>query len=90
VTYRAAYGNENAILYLYLPKKGKGPFQTVIFFPGSNALLLRTFTPYPTASLDAVVRSGRAVVFPCTRARMNEETAAVGYGKYVPPVGETT
>ena len=64
VTYRAAYGNENAILYLYLPKKGKGPFQTVIFFPGSNALLLRTFTPYPTASLDAVVRSGRAVVFP--------------------------
>jgi dienelactone hydrolase len=64
VTYRAAYGNENAILYLYLPKKGKPPFQTVIFFPGSNAMLLRKFTPYPTASLDAVVRSGRAVLYP--------------------------
>ena len=64
ITYPAAYGNETAITYLFLPKKGKQPFQTVIFFPGSNALLLRTFKIYPTASLDAILRSGRAVLFP--------------------------
>jgi serine/threonine protein kinase/formylglycine-generating enzyme required for sulfatase activity/dienelactone hydrolase len=64
ITYPAPYGNETAITYLFLPKKGKPPFQTVIFFPGSNALLLRTFKIYPTASLDAVLRSGRAVIFP--------------------------
>ena len=62
--YTAAYGNERAIAYLFLPKKGKPPFQTVLFFPGSNALLLRTFSLYPTASLDAILRSGRAVLYP--------------------------
>jgi eukaryotic-like serine/threonine-protein kinase len=64
VTYTAAYGNEKAITYLFIPKKGKPPFQTVLFFPGSNALLLRTFKIYPTAALDAILRSGRAVLYP--------------------------
>jgi formylglycine-generating enzyme required for sulfatase activity/dienelactone hydrolase/predicted Ser/Thr protein kinase len=64
ITYPAAYGNEKAVTYLFLPKKGKPPFQTVIFFPGSNALLLRTFTPYSTAALDALLKSGRAVLYP--------------------------
>jgi len=64
ITYAAAYGNERASAYLFVPKKAKPPYQTVIFFPGSNALLLRKFTLYPTAALDAVVRSGRAVLYP--------------------------
>jgi len=64
ITYTAAYGNEKAIAYLFLPKKSKPPFQTIIFFPGSNALLLRTFSVYPTAALDGILRSGRAVLYP--------------------------
>jgi serine/threonine protein kinase/formylglycine-generating enzyme required for sulfatase activity/dienelactone hydrolase len=64
ITYTAAYGNEKAITYLFLPKKAKPPFQTVLFFPGSNALLMRSFGFYTTASLDAVLRSGRAVLYP--------------------------
>jgi serine/threonine protein kinase/formylglycine-generating enzyme required for sulfatase activity/dienelactone hydrolase len=64
ITYTAAYGNEKAITYLFLPKKGKPPFQTVVFFPGSFALLMRTFRSYETASLDALLRSGRAVLYP--------------------------
>ncbi|MGD0791809.1 MAG: protein kinase [Terriglobales bacterium] len=64
ITYTAAYGNEKAVAYLFLPKKGKPPFQTVVFFPGSNALLLRTFSVYPTAALDGILRSGRAVLYP--------------------------
>jgi cephalosporin-C deacetylase-like acetyl esterase len=64
ITYSAAYGNEQAIAYLYLPTKAKPPYQTVLFFPGSNALLLRQFSMYPTASLDAIIRSGRAVLYP--------------------------
>lgn len=64
ITYAAAYGNERAIAYLFLPKKGKPPYQTVLFFPGSNALLLRTFVIYSTASLDAILKSGRAVLYP--------------------------
>jgi serine/threonine protein kinase/dienelactone hydrolase len=64
ITYTAAYGNEKAIAYLFLPKKSKPPFQTVVFFPGSNALLFRTFAVYPTAALDGILRSGRAVLYP--------------------------
>jgi len=64
ITYSAAYGNERAIAYLFLPTKAKPPFQTVLFFPGSNALLLRKFSMYPTASLDGILRSGRAVLYP--------------------------
>ncbi|HXZ11643.1 MAG TPA: protein kinase [Candidatus Sulfotelmatobacter sp.] len=64
ITYAAAYGDEKAITYLFIPKKGKPPFQTVLFFPGSNALLLRTFKVYPTASLDVFLKGGRAVLFP--------------------------
>ncbi|MGO9518592.1 MAG: protein kinase domain-containing protein [Candidatus Korobacteraceae bacterium] len=64
ITYTAAYGHERAIAYLFLPKKAKPPFQTVVFFPGSNALLLRTFSLYTTAALDAILKSGRAVLYP--------------------------
>jgi eukaryotic-like serine/threonine-protein kinase len=64
ITYNAAYGNERAIAYLFLPKKASPPFQTVIFFPGSNALVLRKFSLYTTAALDAVLKSGRAVLYP--------------------------
>ncbi len=64
ITYAAPYGNEKAILYLMLPKKSKPPFQTVLFFPGSNAILMRTFTIYSTAALDEILKSGRAVLYP--------------------------
>jgi dienelactone hydrolase/predicted Ser/Thr protein kinase len=64
ITYLAAYGNEKAVTYLFLPRKARPPFQTVIFFPGSSALLLRTFSPYSTAALDALLKSGRAVLYP--------------------------
>ncbi len=64
VTYDAAYGKERAILYLYIPKKSKPPYQTVIFFPGSNALLIRNYSMYATSSLDAIIKSGRAVIYP--------------------------
>ena len=83
ITYPAAYGNEKAITYLFLPTKAKPPFQTVIFFPGSNALLMRTFSPYSTAALDALLRSGRAVLYPVYKGTyergdgMEDDTANV-------------
>jgi tRNA A-37 threonylcarbamoyl transferase component Bud32 len=64
VTYDAPYGSERAIAYLFLPNKGKPPYQTVLYFPGSNALNLRKFNLYPTGTFDAILRSGRALIFP--------------------------
>ncbi len=64
ITYTAPYGNEQAIAYLFLPTRFKPPYQTVLFYPGSNALTLRKFALYPVVSLDALLRSGRAVLYP--------------------------
>lgn len=66
ISYTAAYGNERAVAYLFLPKKAKPPFQTVVFFPPSNALVLRAFSLSVTTApaLDAILKSGRAVLYP--------------------------
>ena len=39
VTFDAAYGNERVAAYLYLPRNASPPYQTVVFFPGSIALI---------------------------------------------------
>jgi cephalosporin-C deacetylase-like acetyl esterase len=39
VTFNAAYGNERMSAYLFLPKNATPPYQTVIFYPGSWAIL---------------------------------------------------
>ncbi len=64
VTFRAAYGNERVGLYLYTPRSKPGPFQTVVYFPGSNALLQDSFEDYSTEHAEMIVRSGRAFAFP--------------------------
>jgi dienelactone hydrolase len=62
VSFDAAYGGERVIAYLYLPKNGKPPLQTVVWFPGSGALHMDAYT-MPNFS-DFFVRSGRALVVP--------------------------
>jgi dienelactone hydrolase len=65
VTFRAAYGNERMAAYLFLPKSGKPPFQTVVFMPWVSAI----FTPSSVNLvcmewIDFVIKSGRAVIYP--------------------------
>lgn len=64
ITYNASYGNERIIAYLFLPKKTKPPFQTVVYFPGSEAFVLRSSDKINEGYGDFMVRSGRAVLFP--------------------------
>lgn len=67
VSYNAAYGNERASAYLFLPKHAKPPFQTVVIFPGETAFQTPTFSLSSTRALDlvpALLKSGRAVLFP--------------------------
>jgi eukaryotic-like serine/threonine-protein kinase len=64
ITYDAAYGKERAVAYLFIPKKAKPPYQTVIFYPGSSALTMRKFYFNTTWGLGAILRSGRAVIYP--------------------------
>jgi formylglycine-generating enzyme required for sulfatase activity/dienelactone hydrolase/predicted Ser/Thr protein kinase len=62
VTFTAAYGDERMLAYIFLPKQGKPPFQTVIYFPGSDAIYQRKDDPQ-LWRFRFLVKSGRAVVY---------------------------
>ncbi|HET9371510.1 MAG TPA: protein kinase [Vicinamibacterales bacterium] len=64
VSYAAAYGGERITAYLFLPRKGAAPFQTVVYFPHSGGEYLRSFQQSEMNYLGFVLRSGRALLFP--------------------------
>jgi dienelactone hydrolase len=64
ITFNAAYGNERVIAYLFLPKSASPPYQTIVFFPGSDARDSRTYSDAHLYAVDFLIKSGRAVMFP--------------------------
>jgi len=64
VSYAAAYGGERITAYLFLPKKGSAPYQTVVYFPHSGGEYLQSFEQSEMNYLGFVLRSGRALFFP--------------------------
>jgi dienelactone hydrolase len=64
VSFNAAYGKERVPALVYLPKRSKPPFQTVVYFPGSGALTTRSSAQINTRFFDWAVKSGRAFVHP--------------------------
>jgi len=69
VTFNAAYENERITAYLFLPKRGAPPYQTVIYFPSSASFAQRSSRNLETYLefkyfLSPLVKSGRAVLYP--------------------------
>ena len=65
LTFNAAYGGERMIAVLFLPRDAMAPYQTVIYFPGSSAFLQPGKSDSISGStLDFIMRSGRALVWP--------------------------
>ncbi len=64
VTYSAGYGNERLPADLYLPARGRPPFQAVVYFPGSGVQGGSRPTDGQTRYIDFIVKSGRAVIYP--------------------------
>lgn len=64
VTMNAAYANEKLIVYLFLPRDKKPPYQPIIFFPGSNVIYESEFKDTYAGRVDFLIKSGRALVFP--------------------------
>jgi hypothetical protein len=69
VSFNAAYGNERVLAHLFLPLTGQPPYQTVVYFPGSAAILMPSSDDMDnyyefTMFLSFLVRNGRAVLFP--------------------------
>jgi dienelactone hydrolase len=66
VTFDAAYNGERMAAYLFLPKRARPPYQTVLFFPSARVL----FLPADSSNLgdlnffDYIIQSGRAVMYP--------------------------
>ena len=64
VAYNTAYG-ERMFGYLFLPRRGEPPYQTVVYFPGSNAIYRRSSEGMvPNSRVDFLLKSGRAVLHP--------------------------
>ena len=64
ITFNAAYGGERMMAYLFLPEKGKPPYQVVVEFPGSGAISTRSSESLDLGRVDFLTKSGRAVIFP--------------------------
>ena len=60
----AAYDSNRLRLHLFLPKKGRPPYQTVLFFPAGDAFVLRSSADMSLGAVEMIVRGGRAVLYP--------------------------
>jgi serine/threonine protein kinase/formylglycine-generating enzyme required for sulfatase activity/dienelactone hydrolase len=73
ITFDAAYGNERMMAYLFLPKKGIPPYQTVIYFPGSGAIHTRSSESLSPGSRDFLLKGGRALIYPIYKSTYERE-----------------
>jgi eukaryotic-like serine/threonine-protein kinase len=64
VSVNAAYGGERLPIWIYRPVQTAQPLQSVVFFPGSNAINGGPSAGYNDATAEWIVRSGRAFVVP--------------------------
>jgi formylglycine-generating enzyme required for sulfatase activity/dienelactone hydrolase len=62
----AAYNDERLTVFVFLPAGGSSspPYQTVVFFPGSNDIYKTSYDELRLGSVEFVLRSGRALVYP--------------------------
>ncbi len=67
VSFDAAYRGERVTAILFLPRRHAPPYQTVVVFPGSNALVERTSDVVDGQEFAHLIRSGRAVLVPVYR-----------------------
>ena len=74
ISFPAAYGNERVTGYLFLPKNAEPPFQTLIYFPGVHALLIRSGERLESQFFDFIIRSGRAVMHPIYKGMYERTT----------------
>jgi formylglycine-generating enzyme required for sulfatase activity/dienelactone hydrolase len=62
----AAYNDERLTVFVFLPTGANAspPYQTVVFFPGSNDIYKTSYDELRLGTVEFVLRSGRALVYP--------------------------
>ena len=78
VTFDAAYGDERVIAHVYLPKSARPPYQTIVYFPGGDASILRSSRELRLTNVDFLIRSGRALVFPVYKGTYERRVSVAG------------
>jgi len=63
ITFDATYEDERITLYLFLPHREASRYQTIIFWPGATARVLRSVDQLGMP-LEFALKNGRAVAFP--------------------------
>jgi dienelactone hydrolase len=61
--------------YLFLPKNGSPPYQTVVFFPAADAFLVRSSRDLSVARGDFIIQSGRAFLYPVYKGTYERATS---------------
>ena len=74
VAFDAAYGGERMRAILFLPKTAPLPYQTVIFFPASDAFQLQSSRDMSVAAAEFIVGSGRAFLYPVYKGTYERAT----------------
>ncbi len=65
ITFDAAYGKERVPAYLFRPKSGTPPYQTLVYFPGAGVENIPSSANLSgLGDIEPLVRSGRAVLYP--------------------------
>jgi dienelactone hydrolase len=79
ISFNAAYGNERMAAFLFLPKNGRPPYQTVIYFPGGHVVNLRSSENIQP--LAYILISGRAFLYPVYKSMFERGDGFT----YIPP-----
>jgi serine/threonine protein kinase/dienelactone hydrolase len=82
ITFDAAYGSERVIGILFLPKNTAPPYQTVIYFPGSQAIFRNSSKDLENdmefkVFLSFIVKNGRAALYPVYKGTMERRDDAL-------------
>jgi len=64
IFFDAAYGNERMFAYLFVPKDYPQPYQTIVYFPGANAIRESSSKNIGRKLIWQIVKSGRALIYP--------------------------
>jgi len=86
ITFNAAYGGERVIAILFLPKNTAPPYQTIVYFPGGQAVTRNSSKDIVTdlefnVFLSFIVKNGRAALYPVYKGTMERRADASTRGR---------
>jgi len=78
VSFSAAYPDERVIAQVFLPRHAEPPYQTVIYYPAGDVLMLDSSRIAGLHHIEFFVRSGRAVVYPVLLGTLERKRTVAG------------